>query len=326
MRSQQKLNHHGTQVMRMQQIATASMLVAAIIWLVQFWPTAPWLAIWGSLACLMGYSTILAVEFIALAFVNQSDPAPQAKRLDLFYAWWAETCVAGIVFCWRQPFKANEVPDQLKGDHLQGQRGVVFIHGLMCNRGFWTPWLQLLRIKGEEQRAHAFTAVSLEPVFAGIDNYMDQIDKAVQLVTQASGLAPILVCHSMGGLAARAWLNHQTVRRVHRVVTIGTPHHGTWLARFAHGPSGLQMRQGSDWLWQLDQRAVKTESALFTCWYSNCDNIVFPTSTAMLTGASNRFVPGAAHLQLAFLPEVMASTLAMIMQDPNEVETQTVLS
>ncbi len=323
MKSQQHSNHHGIQVMRMQQVTTASMLVAATIWLVHFWPTSPGLAIWGALACLFGYSSVLAFEFIALAFVNRSDPAPPASRQALLRAWWAETCTAGIVFCWRQPFKANAVPDQLKGDHLQGQRGVVFIHGLICNRGFWMPWLKQLRHKGTKQPSHAFTAISLEPVFADIDDYVDQIEKAVQRVTKASGLAPILVCHSMGGLAARAWLNRQTeARRVHHVVTIGTPHHGTWCARFAHGSSGRQMRQGSDWLRKLDQSTATSEAELFTCWYSNCDNIVFPTSTAMLAGANNRFVSGAAHLQMAFLPVVMTETMVMIMQNPKADEMQ----
>ena len=322
MKSQQHKNHHGIQVMRMQQITTASMLVAAAIWFVHFWPTAPWMAMTGSLACLFGYSSVLAIEFVALVLVNRVDPVQRASRQELLRAWWAETCIAGKVFCWRQPFKANEVPDLLHGHNLLGQRGVVFIHGLICNRGFWTPWMKRLQGKGGDQRPHAFSAISLEPVFVSIDDYVDQIEQAVLHVTKASGLPPILVCHSMGGLAARAWLNRQTeARRVHHVVTIGTPHQGTWLARFAQGTSGRQMRQGSDWLRQLDQMPVNNGSVRFTCWYSNCDNIVFPSSTAMLAGADNRFVPGAAHLQLAFLPEVMRETLDMIMQNPKGYKT-----
>ena len=312
---QQHSGHHGIQVMRMQQITTASMLVAATIWLVYFWPSSPWLAVWGGLAWVFGYSSLFAIEFIALVLVRRSDSAPRASLLALLRAWWAETCMAGVVFCWRQPFKANAVKDQLHGDHLQGQRGVVFIHGLICNRGFWTPWLKQMQNMGVDGRSHAYTAISLEPVFAGIDAYADHIDKAVRQVTKASGLPPILVCHSMGGLAARAWLRRATENgRVHHVVTIGTPHHGTWLARFAQGVSGRQMRQGSDWLRQLNDLPHSGDAEMFTCWYSNCDNIVFPASTATLVGADNRFVPDAAHLQLAFLPVVMKSTLEMIKQ------------
>lgn len=322
--------HRGTQVMRMQQIMTASAAVGVIIWGVYFWPTSPSLAILGSFVGLLGFSGVLALEFIVLSRVNRSDPAPKAEAKELFNAWRAEVITAAEIFCWRQPFRADEVADQLHGDHLLGQRGVVFIHGLICNRGFWTPWLKRLQESGSQQHQHAFVAISLEPVFASIDDYVEQIDRAVSDVTTASGLAPILVCHSMGGLAARAWLHYQAnASRVHHVVTIGAPHHGTWLARFAHGPSGKQMRQDSAWLHQLnvltpaDGASPANETATikagkhFTCWYSNCDNIVFPTSTATLRGADNRLVRGAAHLQLAFRPEVMQATFHLITKSQN---------
>ena len=316
-------DQHGIQVTRMQQIMTGSMVAAATIWLVHFWPTSPWLAIVGGLVWLLGFSGVLAIEFAALVFINRMDPAPRASQKEVRRAWFAESCQIVQVFCWRQPFRANAVPDQLNDKKLQGQRGVVFIHGLICNRGFWTPWMVLLQNKGSRYRPHAFTAITMEPVFGSIEGYVEQIEKAVADVTRASGLPPILVCHSMGGLAARAWINRQSgASRVHHVVTIGTPHKGTWLARFAQGASGRQMRQGSEWLRQLSMPPPKSgTSKLFTCWYSNCDNIVFPTSTATLPEADNRFVRGAAHVQLAFLPAVMEATLDMIMKDPKSDAT-----
>jgi triacylglycerol esterase/lipase EstA (alpha/beta hydrolase family) len=278
---------------------------------------------------LLGYSVVLAIEFVTLVLVNRSDTSPKANLNTLMRAFWAESKLVAKVFCWRQPFRANAVPDQTQGQKLQGQRGVVFVHGLLCNRGFWTPWLEKLQNRGVNQPSHAFIALSMEPVFGGIDEFVDQIEIAVQLVTKVSGLAPILVCHSMGGLAARAWFKRQTgYARVHHVVTIATPHQGTWLARFALGGSGRQMRQGSDWLRQLDELPVQNgfeqlpksnshRADLFTCWYSNCDNIVFPTSAAMMSGANNRFVTGAAHMQLAFTKEVMEATFDMIIERPN---------
>jgi pimeloyl-ACP methyl ester carboxylesterase len=330
MKTKRASNHFGTQVMRMQQIMTASAAVGAIIWCVYFWPTSPVLAIVGSLVCLLGFAGVLAMEFIALSLVNRSDPSPKATAQILFNAWLSEIITVASVFCWRQPFRPCEVPDRLHGEHLLGQRGVVFIHGLICNRGFWTPWMKRLQKLGSQPHQHAFVAVSLEPIFISIDDYVDQIDLAVIDVTTASGLPPILVCHSMGGLAARAWLDVQTnSSRVHHVVTIGTPHQGTWLARFAHGPSGRQMRLESEWLQQLnglktvdgtrpnDESAAIKEPVRITCWYSNCDNIVFPTSSATLQGADNRLVQGAAHLQLAFWPEVMETTFDLIANSPN---------
>jgi hypothetical protein len=335
MKSARYLNQHGLQVMHMQQVMTAFMAAVATIWVVYFWSTSPWLAIAGALVCLFGYTAILALEFAAMVLINRSDASPQSSHLEVLRAWWSDTCHVAKIFYWRQPFRANDVPDQLHGEHLFGQRGVVFIHGLMCNRGFWTPWLKHFESEGGHQNRHAFTAISLVPVFSSIDGYVDQIERAVVNVTWASGMPPILVGHSMGGLVARAWLNRQTESfRVQHVVTIGTPHYGTWLARFANGLSGRQMREGSEWLLQLEEgcpnsgtehQSEKTSvpgSDLFTCWYSNCDNMVFPASNAKLIGADNRFVSGAAHLQLAFLPEVMKTTLDMIMKHPKSDGTR----
>ena len=76
------------------------------------------------------------------------------------------------------------------------------------------------------------------------------------------------------------------------------------------------MRLSSDWQAQLDEGMPADRHALFTCWYSNCDNIVFPSSTATLPGADNRLVRGAAHVQLAFVPQVMRATLALLDDTP----------
>ncbi len=294
---------------QLQKLVTLCLLAAACAWLLYFASSAPVLAVAGFLVITLGYSVLLAMEFMALRYVNRKDSALQPTWKELFGAWRGETSVAPQVFCWRQPFRSNAVADQLSPPAaLQGQRGVIFVHGFFCNRGFWTPWLE--RLQG---RGHAFVAVNLEPVFGSIDDYAPQIEAAVRQVTLATGLAPLLVCHSMGGLAARAWLRRMNGQaRVHHVVTIGTPHRGTWLARFGHGHNTRQMRLQSDWHARLDQDLPANSHVLFTCWYSNCDNIVFPAATATLPGADNRLVRGAAHVQLAFLPQVMNATLALL--------------
>lgn len=293
----------------LQRFLTLSLLALALGWLAYFGRTSPLLAVVGFAALLLGYPALFALEFMLLRRFNKTDPTPPATGRELLRAWWSETLTAPAVFCWRQPFRSNLVADQLgPPEQVLGHRGVVFVHGFFCNRGLWTPWLK--RLQGS---AHAFVAVNLEPPFASIDDYVAQLDAAVRQVTQATGLPPLLVCHSMGGLAARAWLKHMMAEsRVHRVVTIGTPHRGTWLARFGHGHNGRQMRLQSEWQAQLDLDMPAGRHALFICWYSSCDNIVFPASTATLPGADNRLVRGAAHVQLAFVPEVMEETLALL--------------
>lgn len=289
---------------RLQQAITLALLLAALAWLAWRWPSSPVMAALGAVAIFFSYSFFLAVEFVLLKFAGASDAAPQPSWRELLRAWWGETCTTPRVFFWRQPFRWRAHPDML-GAGARGRRGVVFIHGFVCNRGFWNPWMRQFRAEGIP-----FAAVNLEPVFGSIDAYAPAVEAAVERVRAATGLPPVLVCHSMGGLAARAWLRGAGApARVHHVVTIGSPHHGTWLARFSLTANGRQMRFGGPWVTQLAQGPA---GAPFTCWYSNCDNIVFPASAATLPGADNRFLRGFAHVELGFRPEVIAATRGLL--------------
>lgn len=296
-------------IARLQQTIVAILTVCLAVWLAWAWPRSPVLALCGAAVLVLGHAIFLAIEFLILRHVNRADAAPQASAAQMLSAWWCEIWVALQVFCWRQPFRPNAVPDSLApGALAQGRCGVVLIHGFMCNRGFWTPWLQRLNDTG-----HPFVAVNLEPVFGSIDDYAHTIEQAVVRVTAATGRPPVLVCHSMGGLVARAWLRTAAAdARVAHVITIGSPHGGTWLGRFSRAVNGRQMVLGGEWLGALGTSEQEDRRKSFTCWYSNCDNIVFPASTATLPGADNRFVPGVSHVAMAFHPQVMHASLAKI--------------
>jgi pimeloyl-ACP methyl ester carboxylesterase len=290
---------------RLQQSIVITTLIAGLAWVIAIWNTSPGLAIAGLCWLWLFPAFVLGCQFLAVRHINRNDPAPLAPWREIAAAWLGECVVAARVFYWRQPFRSHCLPDNLTGSPL---RGVVFIHGFVCNRGLWTPWLAQMQA---QQRP--FIAVNLEPVLGSIDDYVPLIEQAVQRITMATGQAPVLVCHSMGGLAARAWLRQAGDRqRIAHVVTIGSPHRGTWLGRFAHSLNGRQMNLASRWLQQLERDEPPGTHALFTCWYSNCDNIVLPASTATLPGADNRLVAGQAHVELAFDPVVMQETLALI--------------
>jgi triacylglycerol esterase/lipase EstA (alpha/beta hydrolase family) len=295
---------------RLMQAVAIGLAVASLAWLVTQWPASPVRAVLGAVLIAFAHGLPLAAEAPMLLWAGRADPTPRPTAAELLRAWWAELLHIPQIFFWRLAFRWREPPDLL-GPEVAGRRGVVFIHGFICNRGLWAPWMHRLRAAH-----HACIAVNLEPVFGSIDNYAPIVDAAVRQVTAASGMPPVLVCHSMGGLAARAWLRQAgDPMRVHRIVTIATPHHGTWLARFGLLPNSLQMRQGSPWLRALERDEAARDAPPFMCWYSHCDNIVFPPSTATLAAADNRLVPGPAHVELAFHPEVMEETLALVLRD-----------
>ena len=289
---------------RMQRFALILVLLSVTAWIWRL-ISASDLAAWQWLllpVIALPHAPVLALEFVLLGRYGRPAPAQRPTPVQLVCAWWREVWTGVAVFGWRQPLAWAAMPDEVSGARAPGRRGVVLVHGFFCNRGLWNPWLHRLR-----QRGTAFVAVNLEPVLGSIDDYVPLIDAAVARVQQATGLPPIVVAHSMGGLATRAWMqwaNDDT--RVHRVITIGTPHHGTWLGRFALSANGRQMRIGSAWIESMAVLETASRRALFTCFFGHCDNIVFPASTAMLAGADNRHVPAVAHVAMAYAPVVYA--------------------
>jgi triacylglycerol lipase len=293
---------------RLLQCSVFAQVALAAGWLAWRWPASPGQAIAGVVLLVMIGPIVLAIEAVLSAVVSAADarvPSPTAGQV--MRAWFAESLHLFRTFAWRQPFRWRAIDDHLDARGA-GRTGVVFVHGFMCNRGFWNAWMREVRARG-----HACVAVNLEPVFGSIDTYAPIIEEAVQRIEQATGRAPLLVCHSMGGLAARAWWRaHGRGRPLAGLVTIGSPHAGTWMGRFSQRANGRQMRLQSEWLRELAAAESRLPLPATTCWYSNCDNIVFPAATATLQGADNRYVAGQPHVALAFHPEVLQGTLDLL--------------
>ena len=75
------------------------------------------------------------------------------------------------------------------------------------------------------------------------------------------------------------------------------------------------MRRASPWLRALAAREPAGRAARFTCFYSHCDNIVFPPATATLPGADNRHLPGVAHVHMAEMREPWDELLRRLQPD-----------
>ncbi len=291
---------------RMQQVLVGVLGAVALAWVgVALAHDRPGWALLGLLVPAFGHGVVLGAEFVLVAAVNRGDPAPRAGAADLLRAWLGETWAALVVFGWRQPFRSRAEPDHLPAG-ARGRRGVLLVHGFVCNRGLWSPWLRRLRAAGVP-----CVAVDLEPVLGRIENYAATVDAGVRRLTQATGVAPLVVAHSMGGLAVREWLAQAGGRcPVHAVITIGTPHGGTWLGRLAFSPNGRQMQLGSAWLRELERREPPPgRRPPFVCFYGHCDNIVFPASTATRPGADNRHRRACGHVAMAYDDAVFAEAV-----------------
>ena len=282
----------------LQRATTLGLVLLAAAWVALAWRAGhPIWAVGGALLIVFFHALVLAIEFIVMRQVHGEDPTPRPTLGQTLRAWAGEVFAAVRVFCWRQPFRSKRWPDCLPED-AGGRVGVVLVHGFVCNRGVWNAWLARL-----SERNQPFTAVNMPSVFGSIDEGTSEVDAAVARMAQTTGRAPLIVAHSMGGLVVRQWWCGRPDADVRHVITLGTPHQGTWLARFAMSLNGRQMQPGSPWLQAMGRGEPLARAQHFTCFYSHCDNIVFPPVTAMLPGADNRHLAGVAHVQMVDRPE-----------------------
>lgn len=182
---------------------------------------------------------------------------------------------------------------------------VLLVHGYGCNSGYWahlTPLLDAARI------SHA--TIDLAPVTASMDDFVPLVEEGVRALLAATGASQVvIVAHSMGGLVARAWMRDVGVDRVARVITLGTPHHGTSMASLGIGVNALQMRRDAQWLRALAAAEDVPTRAMITSIYTHHDNIVSPQTSSELDGARNLAFGGVGHVALAANRGILAAVM-----------------
>ena len=192
---------------------------------------------------------------------------------------------------------------------------VLLIHGYVNNAGaLWNLWRALCR------KGFGVHTLNLEPVYADIDRYAPLIAARIAAICASTGASEVtLVCHSMGGLAARAYLRDCTLQqrapRVAKLITLGSPHHGTKLARIEHSPNGRQMRPHSEWLTALAAHEHGAWVCPLVSIYSLDDNIVVPALSARLEGARNLELAGIGHISLPLSSRVIELVIAELETD-----------
>jgi triacylglycerol esterase/lipase EstA (alpha/beta hydrolase family) len=185
---------------------------------------------------------------------------------------------------------------------------VVLLHGVGCNAGVWAGFRREFKIRD----GRPLYALSYGPPLGSIEDFADQLAARIAAVQAATGAAQvILVCHSMGGLVARAYLRRYGAAKVRRLVTIGTPHRGSMHAWFMFGQSLAQMRPGSAWLAELNRGAHDAGAPTASIW-SWHDSMVTPQTSSRIDWGENIVLTGIAHNALLDHPAVWAKVAAQI--------------
>lgn len=123
----------------------------------------------------------------------------------------------------------------------------------------------------------------------------DALDDAAVAAMERTGAATVdVVGHSAGGVVARLWVRQDGGSVARRVVTLGSPHHGTAIARVARDlvPKSCpvacrQLSPDSDLLRDLNGDDETPAGPLFVSIWTRVDRVVTPPRSARLSGAVN---------------------------------------
>ncbi len=289
-------------LLRISSLLTIALATVLAVWFIDL-GLSPWIAMAiGLLLPFLIHALPLGVEFITGALIDRR-PSGRLNPVDAMRLWLVESWRSFVVFNIDQPWRANFPERPIVND--AARPAVLLVPGYMCNRAAWRHW----DLDGLPRDWNVAT-VNLEPVYAPVEDHAESLHLAVRKLLADTGAERVtLVCHSMGGLAARAYLRAKGHDLVARVITIDTPHHGTVFARYAHGANSRQMRRACDYVRRL---AESEEPVEFICFASQHDNLVVPRDSQVLACAEAIWFEKIGHLAMTASDEVMAKLVEVV--------------
>ena len=181
-----------------------------------------------------------------------------------------------------------------------GERPVIFVHGMGGHRANFGPMTTFFRAQGR-RRMYAVGLPAKNDAAGHASHLVRFIDEVLEANDMSDGQVD-LVAHSRGGVICRLALDDvHTARRVHTLVTLGTPHKGTVTARYGRGSELDELRPDSAVIARMHEQLPWTGPRL-VCLWSAQDPLVAPPTHAQVEGATNIELEGLTHCQLLLWP------------------------
>jgi triacylglycerol lipase len=177
---------------------------------------------------------------------------------------------------------------------------ILLVHGIIDNHSIFSRLDHALRRRGfRTVSSYDYGLLTRDIRAASV-----LLGEAIEKVAANSGYERIhVVGHSLGGLMARYYVQRLGGdARVHTLVTLGTPHQGTQLARAVPLlPLVRQLTPGSPVIRELAEPAPGCRTR-FLAFYSDLDHLVVPSRNGRIEhpdlNASNVAVRGVGHLSM----------------------------
>ncbi|MFV0422782.1 esterase/lipase family protein [Oleidesulfovibrio sp.] len=149
---------------------------------------------------------------------------------------------------------------------------ILLVHGLYHNASAWLFIKARLRAAGYDN-VFAFSYSSWRTDYSTL---LAQFDKHVrELERLYPKTPPVFIGHSLGGLIIRGWLKMNPHSPVRGVITFGTPHQGSKLARLGFGRlcHSLAFRGALIRKLEADEPSITVPAVAL---FSRMDNMVLP--------------------------------------------------
>lgn len=156
---------------------------------------------------------------------------------------------------------------------------VILIHGIFDTTAIFQTMSAHLSRQGWE--VHSFDLIP-NYGFLGLDRLAEQIADYVERTFRPD--QPIdMVGFSMGGIVSRYYVQRLGgIERVQRLITISSPHNGTWTAYFYVTPGTRQMRPKCQFLEDLNRDVGLLDQINFTSIWTPFDGIIVPATSSKL--------------------------------------------
>ncbi len=185
------------------------------------------------------------------------------------------------------------------GDVEAAGTPIILVHGVVDNRSVFALLRRGLRKRGFGR----VVTLNYSRLSTDVREVAAQLAETIDAVARETGYERVhVIGHSMGGLIGRYYVQRMGGdRRVHTLVTLGSPHEGSTPARMV--PVGVfrQLRPGSDVLQEMAEPAPDCRTRFLAVW-SDLDQVIIPKRNARITHpdlkARNVFFRGVGHMSL----------------------------
>ncbi|MCA9749885.1 MAG: alpha/beta fold hydrolase [Romboutsia sp.] len=185
------------------------------------------------------------------------------------------------------------------------KQAIILVHGYGRNKTDWL-WFAYNLAKQTDQ---AIFSVNLQPALGSIQQIAESLNNSINNIIADTQCEEItLIGHSMGGVVSAyvSELLDDNKHIIKKVITLGSPLHGTKLSVLGLGTNSRQMEPNTKFLQDLTLRMQSSNKKYFNI-ATKIDNLIFPWDSALLINNKEQTytIPDESHLGLLYSDKVI---------------------